>query len=96
VLGFPTVPFLRVTWDELLETTPFGGLAGLDWALRWFGFRWIIQDGRASGLFTDFPIRTPTIQPGSDLVSYDASRAQVKARSDGTPAPPFADFPVEP
>lgn len=96
VLGFPTVPFLRVTWSELLETTPFGGLAGLDWELRWFNNRWIVRDGRAFNFYTDFPLRPGILQVGPDEASYDANRGQVKARSDGTPAPAFVDFPVQP
>lgn len=96
VLGFPGLPVLRVTWDELLLNTGFGMLDGLNWELVWFGFRWIVQAGRANGFFTDFPLRTPTIQPGPFLTTYRATHPDVRARSDGQLADAFTDFPVDP
>lgn len=96
VLGFPAVPVLRVTWDELLLNTPFGGLRGLNWELRWFNMRWIVQDGRANNLYTDFPLRTPMPDTGPNYTTYRATWPDIQARSDGTYAPRFDDFPVDP
>lgn len=96
VLGFPAVPVLRVTWDELLLGTPFGALRGLNWELRWSNDRWIVQAGRATNYYTDFPLRTPMPDAGPNYTTYRATHPDIRARSDGTYAPRFDDFPVDP
>lgn len=96
LLGYPTVPFLRVTWNELLVTTGFGELNGLNWELRWDNQRWIVQAGRAFNYYTDFPLRTPMPAPGTNYTTYRATHPDIRARSDTTYAPRFEDYPVDP